>query len=199
MASIWPHRAHLKNLLSSLSYSYILEVWKMNCRKRFFAFLRTKVGFLSFLSQLLLVFGPVQGQNWSFCPFLPSRTAILVAFEDKSAHFVLFWSTFSRFLGFSRTKTSFLSSGGLPNSIFGTSRAQNWYFCALGDSRTSTFPTSRAQKLGFCALLPSRTALFRPPERKIGIFARFWPSRWHFFGLSSAKVRFLRAFVADNK
>ena len=97
-------------------------------------------------------FPPSRGQKWAFCPFLPSRTAFFGAFEDKSADFVLFWSTFSRFWGFSRTKTCFLSSGGLPNSIFGTSRAQNSTFCALW-----TF----------------RTALFRSFERKSWVFARF--------------------------
>lgn len=38
--------------------------------------------------------------------------------EDKIEVFVLFESTFARFWGFSRTKTSFLSSGGLPDKHF---------------------------------------------------------------------------------
>ena len=119
------------------------------------------------------VFLPFRGQNWSFCPFLPSRTAILVAFEDKSAHFVLFWSIFSRFWGFSRTKTSFLSSAGLPNSHCSAFRAQNWHFCAL---------------------LPLGSVIFRPSERKSRVFARFYPSERHFSGLPSAKPHLLRAF-----
>ena len=76
------------------------------------------MGFLSFCRQVLLVFGPVRGQNWSFCPFLPYRTAILGAFEDKSGLFVLFESTFTRFWALLRTKMRFLSFFALQNRHF---------------------------------------------------------------------------------
>ena len=110
------------------------------------------MGFLSFLSQLLPVFGPVRGQNWSFCPFLSSRTAIFEAFEDKSAIFVLFESIFPRFWAISRTKSRFLSSGGLPDGTFPASRAQKWHFCALLSSRWHIEPPSERKTPPFARL-----------------------------------------------
>ena len=108
-----------------------------------------------------------------FCPFLVNFSQFFGPFEDKIALFVLFWSIFARFWAFLRTKSHFLSSGGLPEGTF-------WAF--------------RAQKLGFCALLGFPRALFRPFERKSWVFVRFWASGGCFSGLSSAKVGFLRAF-----
>ena len=180
MASIWPHRAHLKNLLPSLPYSCILEVWQMNCWNGFFrlpnshfplpedkiglfvlilpsrpifsGLLRTKVPILSFFGQLLLVFGAFQGQKQAFCPREVFSVAFLGPSERKSWVFARFCPSEQHFSGLSSAKVGFLRAFAL---------------------QSSTFQAFRAQKLVFCALLPFRAALFRLFERKSWVFARF--------------------------
>ena len=160
----------------------------------FSVLLRTKVGFLSFLSQFLLVFGPVRGQNQGFCPhaafpnrtFQPSRAqnwhfcallgfprALFWPFERKSWVFARFCLLEEHFYGLSSAKVMFLRAFHPPNRTFSAIRAQNCTFCAL---------------LGF------PMALFRPSERNTRLFARFCPSRRHVKPFSSAKPDFLRAW-----
>ena len=160
MASIWPHLAHLKNLLSSLPNSYILEVWQMNCRNSIFrltnshfplpedksglfvlilpsrplfsGLLRTKVPILSFFGQLLLGFGPFRGQNRGFCPRLVFPTSIARLSERKSWVFARVWSSRGHFSGLSSAKVAVLRAFASRKRHFSASRAQNSTFCALG-------------------------------------------------------------------
>ena len=181
MASKWWHRPRLTIPSPSLLNSCILEVWPMNCRNSIFRLTNNH-------------FSPSRGQNQGFCPFFASRTAIFGAFEDKSAHFVLFESTFASFWALSRTKLRFLSSVAPPEQHYFGHPSAKIHFLRAFCLRNGTIPASRAQKSTFCALLPSRRALFRPPERKIPLFARFCLPEGHFSSLPSAKTHILRAF-----
>ena len=125
---------------------------------------------------------------------MPSRTAILGAFEDKSAHFVLFESTFARFWARSRTKLRFLSSFWLSELPFPALPSAKTHILRAFGLPHGTFKAFRAQNCTFCALLILRSAIFWPSERKITLFARFWSSEAPFSGFLSAKSHFLRAF-----
>ena len=109
--SICAHRAQLQKLITSLLGIYILEAWKVICRKATFT-----IPDLPFPSS--------RAQNQGFCSFLAFRTIIFRPLEHKIGVFVRFWGLEPSLLGFSSTKSAFLCAIRLWNPDFPAVRAQ---------------------------------------------------------------------------
>ena len=124
--SICAHRAQLQKLIIWLLGVYILEAWKVICRKA--TFTTSDVLFLS-----------SRAQNRCFCALLGSGTAVFGCFEHKIGIFVSEWAIFPVFCVVLSTKSGFLCAFGAWNPRFRPFRAQKWGFCALLPFRTLIF------------------------------------------------------------
>ena len=124
--SICAHRAQLQKLIIWLLGVYILEAWKVICRKA--TFTTSDVLFLS-----------SRAQNRCFCALLGSGTAVFGHFEHKIGIFVSEWAIFPVFCVVLSTKSGFLCAFGAWNPRFRPFRAQKWGFCALLPFKTPIF------------------------------------------------------------
>ena len=121
---ICAHRAQLQKLIIWLLGIYILEAWKVICRKAHV--MLPEANFLSPWCQS----PSSRAQNRGFCALLAFGTPIFGRFEHKIGVFVRFCPPKPSFSSLSSTKSAFLCAFDLQNPRFQAFRAQNRHFCA---------------------------------------------------------------------
>ena len=149
----------MRKLIIWLLGIYILEAWKVICRKATVAL--PEANFISPWCQS----PSSRAQNRDFCALLGFGTLVFRHFEHKIGVFVLFWPSRPPFSGFSSTKSRFLCFFALRNPHFRASRAQNRHFCAQEEGKVGSESVTAETLTTLPLHLCRRTRAPAAPER----------------------------------